>query len=335
MRFITQRLAGATAVLVIASLLVFALLRVLPGDPARLMLGPLASPEAVAAQRRAMGLDLPLLVQYWRYVSGLVKGDWGFAWHSGRPVIVELAARLPATAELAIASFLVAVVMTLCLGVLAVFSRGRAVDMVIRSAALIGLGTPTFWFGLLLLVVFFFYLGLFPAPLGRLSPTTVAPAQVTGLYTIDALLAREWSVFVEAVRHLVLPVTTLSFSIFSYLFRLLRGSLLETLHEEYMTVAAAKGLSNWRVIARHGLPNAVLPFLTSAGLSFGELLAGSVLVETVFLWPGIGRFVTESILAKDYASVQAVILLSAGAYITVNLIVDILYGVLNPRIRTA
>jgi len=335
MRFVSQRLIGSLLVLFIASLISFFLLRVLPGDPARMILGPLASQEAIENQRRVMGLDLPITTQYIRYIKDLFQGDLGFAWHTGRPVITELKAKIPATAELAIASFLFASFATLLLGILVIYFRGGFFDNLIRSIAFLGLGTPIFWFGLLLLVIFFFYLKIFPAPFGRLSPTTIPPTRITGFYTIDSILTGNWKVFQESISYLALPVFTLSFALFAYLFRVLRGSLLEVINEPYMVVAKAKGLNKWKSIVKHALPNSLLPFITLAALSFGELLAGSVLVETVFLWPGVGSFVTQSVLAKDFAAVQAVIILSAIAYVMVNLIVDIMYGVLNPRIRSS
>jgi peptide/nickel transport system permease protein len=203
----------------------------------------------------------------------------------------------------------------------------------VRGVEFFGLGTPPFWFGLVLLIVFFEYLGWLPGPEGRLEPGRPAPPEVTRLYTVDALLAGDLATFWDAVEHLILPSVALALAPFAFLVRLLRASLLEVSREPFIVVVRSKGLGRWPAFSRHALPNAFLPTLTAAGLLLAQLIAGSVLVEKVFNWPGVGALVVDSILRQDFAVVQAFILLGAFAYVVVNLIVDILYGVIDPRVR--
>jgi peptide/nickel transport system permease protein len=330
---IVSRLGSALAAIFGASILAFVFMRVLPGDPARLIAGPLATEEAIEAQRERLGLNDSLPTQYWNYITDFLRGDWGFSFGAGQPVTTQVGNRLPASIELGFYAFVLCFVFAVGLALFVTYRRRPLADGTVRGIAFFGLGTPPFWFGLVLLIVFFEYLGWLPGPEGRLSPGRTPPPEITRLYTIDALLAGELRTFWSAIEHLILPSVALALAPFAFLVRLLRASLLEISREPFIVVVRSKGLGRWAAFSRHALPNAFLPTLTAAGLLLAQLLAGSVLVEKVFDWPGVGALVVDSILRQDFAVVQAFILLGAFAYVVVNLIVDILYGVIDPRVR--
>jgi peptide/nickel transport system permease protein len=333
MPVIVSRLLGSAIAIFGASILAFILLRAIPGDPARLIVGPFATEEAVAAQRAAMGLDEPYYEQYWLYISGFFTGDWGFSYTIGDSVRSQIGNRLPASIELGLAAFFLAFVSAVALALFITYRRRRVTGGVVRGVALVGLGTPPFWIGLLLLLVFFEYLGVLPGPEGQLSSASTPPPERTHFVTLDALLAGQWGTFGDALKHLVLPAIALGLAVFAILIRILRANLLEVSREPFISVARSKGLRRWTAFRRHALPNAFLPTLTVAGLLFAQILAGSILVEAVFEWPGLGALVIDSVLRKDFAIVQTVILLSAFLYVTVNLAVDVLYGVIDPRVH--
>jgi ABC-type dipeptide/oligopeptide/nickel transport system permease component len=330
---IVSRLGSALAAIFGASILAFVFMRVLPGDPARLIAGPLATEEAIEAQRERLGLNDSLPTQYWNYITDVLRGDWGFSFGAGQPVTTQVGNRLPASIELGLYAFVLCFVFAVGLALFVTYRRRPLADGTVRGIAFFGLGTPPFWFGLVLLIVFFEYLGWLPGPEGRLSPGRTPPPEITRLYTIDALLAGELGTFWNAIEHLILPSVAHALAPFAFLVRLLRASLLEVSREPFIVVVRSKGLGRWAAFSRHALPNAFLPTLTAAGLLLAQLLAGSVLVEKVFDWPGVGALVVDSILRQDFAVVQAFILLGAFAYVVVNLIVDILYGVIDPRVR--
>ncbi len=332
---VLTRIVSFGTTIIGASILSFLLLRVLPGDPVRLIAGPLASDAAIEGVRRQLGLDQPLIDQYVNYISDFFRGDWGFSFSSGLPVTDVFASRIPATVELALYAFLFVIVAALSLSLLATYRRGLMMDRVLRTISSFGLGTPPFWLAMVALIIFFEQLNLLPGPSGRLGFATTPPPEVTGLYTLDALIAGQMGVFWEAVRHLILPAVSLGFVPFAFLTRLLRANLLDQSREPFIVVVRSKGVSRWKAHVRHTLPNAFLPTLTASGLVLAELLTGSVLVEKIFNWPGIGAMVVDSILRQDFAVVQAFILLSALLYVTVNLIVDLLYHVIDPRTRLA
>jgi ABC-type dipeptide/oligopeptide/nickel transport system permease component len=333
LRVTLSRLGSSLAAIFGASIIAFVLMRVLPGDPARLIAGPLATEQAIEAQRERLGLNDPIWVQYWNYITDFLRGDWGFSFGAGQSVKTLIGNRLPASIELGLYAFLFALVFAVLLALLITYRRRPVADATVRGVSFFGLGTPPFWFGLMLLVVFFEYLNILPGPVGRLSPGTPPPPDVTGLYTIDALIAGQFGTFWDSVQHLILPAIALGLAPFAYLVRLLRSSLLEVSREPFLVVVRSKGLARWPTFSRHALPNAFLPTLTAAGLLFAQLLAGSVLVEKVFNWPGVGDLVVNSILRQDFAVVQAFILLGAFVYVGVNLVVDVLYGVIDPRVR--
>jgi peptide/nickel transport system permease protein len=240
-----------------------------------------------------------------------------------------------ASIELALSAFVFAVMSALSFALVSVRYRGSWIDGFGRGIALVALGIPVFWLGLLLLLVFSVHAGVTPGPEGQLSASTVPPPSVTGFVTVDALIAGQWSTFADAVWHLILPTIALALAPAAYMFRLLRSSMLETSREPFLIVVRSKGLSRWQATRRHVLPNALLPVVTASGLILAELLTGAVLVETVFAWPGMGALFTDSIVKKDYGVAQVIIVLIALSYVVINAGVDVLYGILDPRIRRA
>ena len=332
-RLIASRLLGMAIAIIGASFLAFVFMRILPGNPARLILGPLVPQSSVNQLAHDMGLDRSIVSQYYLYIRGFVTGSWGFSYSTGLPVRTVIGQRLPATLEVDLYAFLLATTAAFVAAVAATYRRRPSLDRGVRWLSYIGLGTPPFWFGLLLLVTLSSRAGIFPGPDGRLSPTATPPPHVTGLYTIDALLAGQWSTFWDATMHLVLPAVTLAFILFAVLARLLRANLLGVEREHFLLVVKSKGVARWPAFVRHAVPNAILPTMTAAGLLLAELLTGSVLVESVFNWPGVGGLIVSSIQRKDYAVVQAFILLVAIAYVVVNAVVDLLYILVDPRTR--
>ncbi len=333
LNIISARIGSSLAAIFGASIVSFLLLRVLPGDPVRLIVGLLSTEEAEEAVRERLGLDLPMWEQYWRFITDFFTGDWGFSYSAGQPVMEQMASRLPASLELGFYAFLLAFLGAIVLGLYSTYRPQRAVDGAVRGLSIFGLGMPPFWLGLILLIVFFEALDWLPGPGGRLEITTLPPPAVTGFYTFDALIAGQFALFWEAARHLVLPAISLGLAPFGFLVRLLRANLLDTTREPFIVVVRSKGVGLWLTHWRHALPNAFLPTLTASGLLFAQLLGGSVLVEKVFDWPGVGALVVDSILRQDYSVVQAFIMISAVIYVSVNFIVDILYGVVDPRVR--
>jgi peptide/nickel transport system permease protein len=332
-RFVAGKLASSLVTILAASIIAFIVMRVLPGSPVRLIVGALASQAEVNNTQRALGLNQSIPVQYWDFISNFVRGDWGFSYSVGEPVRSLLATRFPASLELGCCAFLLAFGGAIVFAILSLTSAWA--DKFVRSLTFLGLGTPVFWLALILLVIFSQSLHLLPGPEGRLSINVQPPPTITGFYTIDSLVTGRFGALWNAIEHLILPALCLAFTPFSFLVRLLRSNLLDVTREQFMTVARSKGVSRSLVILRHGLPNAFLPTLTASALIFAELLAGSVLVETVFDWPGVGALVVQSLENKDYVVMQTFILLSAILYVIVNLIVDLLYGAIDPRIRLA
>jgi peptide/nickel transport system permease protein len=316
-----------------ASFLAFAFMRVVPGDPARLILGPLVPQSSVDQLSQEMGLDQPIPNQYVIYMRDFVTGDWGYSYGAGVPVREVIGDRLPATLELVLFAFVLGTSAAFVAALAATYRRNRLIDGGVKGLSYFGLGTPPFWLGLILLVLLSERAGLFPGPEGRLAPTATPPSHVTGFYTIDALLAGQWDTFVDALWHLVLPAMVLALLLFAVLVRLLRANLLEVDREHFLLVVKSKGVPRGRAFTRHALPNAVLPTITAAGLLLAELLTGSVLVEKVFNWPGVGGLVVDSIQRQDYAVVETFILLSALAYVLINAIVDLAYLLIDPRTR--
>jgi ABC-type dipeptide/oligopeptide/nickel transport system permease component len=330
----SRRLVGSIGAIFGASIVSFLLMRLLPGNPARIIVGPYASAATLHGETVALGLTKPVYVQYWDFVSDFVQGRWGFSYSIGEPVRTEIGARLPASIELGLFAFLFAFVGAVTCALLSTYRRRRAADALVQGTAFIGLGTPPFWIGLLLLLLLSSTLHILPGPEGRLAAGATPPPDVTGLYTVDAVIAGQWGTFWDAFKHLLLPAFVLGMAPYAFLVRLLRANLLEVSREQFLLVVRSKGVSRWTAFRRHALPNAILPTITAGGLILAQLVSGSVLIEGVFDWPGVGQLVAQAILAKDFAVVQVFILLAASAYVVVNLVVDTLYGVIDPRVRS-
>lgn len=308
----------------------------MPGDPIRANLGQIAQsdPQVVAAFRHHYGLDKPLPIQYLRYLQNLLHGDLGESEQTHDPVRHDLAQFVPATAELAVTAMIIAVVVGVGLGVLAAVRRNRFTDHALRLVSLSGISVPTFWLALLCLYVFFFRLNWAPGG-GRLDPGVLEPPHVTGLYTVDALVAGQWATMWDAARHLILPSLVLALFNVGLLTRYTRSAVLEVIDEEYVQGARAKGLPERTVVLRHVLRAAMTSLVTVIGLAFANIMTGSVLVENIFAWPGIGQYAYHSATALDLPAIMGVSLFVAVVYIAINFIVDLLYGVIDPRIRIA
>jgi peptide/nickel transport system permease protein len=330
-RLILRRLAFLVLVLVGLSLITFLLSHIVPADPARLYAGPRASAATVAQIRHQFGLDLPIWTQYVRYVGGLLHGDFGYSLTSHRPVGADLHDYLPATVELTLGAIVLILVVGIPLGVISAVWQGSIVDHMGRAVSITGVALPAFWLGLMAQLVFFDQLGWFPAG-GRLDPNTAPPPHITGLYSVDSLLSGNVGLFFQSLWYLLLPAAVLGYGSLAVLTRQVRASMLETMAQDYVRTARAKGLRARTVIARHALRNALLPVTTVMGLQVGFLLGGALLVEDVFAWPGIGRYATEATLSLDYNAIMGVTLIAALIYVVVNLLVDMLYMVLDPRI---
>ncbi len=313
------------------SLLTFALSRIVPGDPARLAAGAQATPEMYEQIRREFGLDQPLPVQYWNYLTGMLQGDWGNSILSRRPVAEDLASFWPATFELVLVAMTIAVLVGVPLGVLAAVRADRPVDQASRVVALLGVSVPAFWLAVLLQLFFALRLGWLPVS-GRLPTSVSPPPNLTGLYLFDSAAAGQWDTFGAALRQIILPAVTLSFPALATIMRFTRASLLETLGQDYVRTARAKGAGERRVVVRHALRNALIPTITMIGLSFGWSMGSSVLVETVFDWPGIGLYATKSALTLDFMPIMGIALLYGVVFSLINIVVDLTYGVLDPRI---
>ncbi|PND39074.1 peptide ABC transporter permease [Paucibacter aquatile] len=331
--FLLKRLATLLPTLLGITLVAFGLIRLVPGDPIEIMMGERRLDAATHAELMArMGLDQPLHVQYGQYLAQLARGDLGQSLVSREPVAQEFAALFPATVELALAALLLAVSLGLLLGVTAGLKRGSLLDQGVMGVATVGYSMPVFWWGLILIMFFSVQLGWTPVS-GRIGIEYDVPVR-SGFLLIDSWLSGEEGAFRSACLHLLLPATVLGTSTMAVVARMTRSSMLEVLREDYIRAARAKGLSPARVVLRHGLRNALIPVLTVIGMQTGSLLAGAVLTETIFSWPGIGKWLIDSIARRDYPVVQAGILISALTFIGVNLLVDVLYGVVNPRIRS-
>jgi peptide/nickel transport system permease protein len=334
LRFSLWRIIAGVFLCVGVTFVAFILTLVVPGDPVAASLGDVAGddPEIVAAFRARYGLDRPLPEQYIIYLGNLLQGDLGDSINTRRPVLVDLRQYLPATVELSMAAMTLAMVVGVALGVLAAVFRDGWVDQVVRVVSLAGVSVPTFWLSVVCLYVFFYQLGWSPG-VGRLPPGVPAPPRVTGMFTVDAALAGDWAKMRAALSYLVLPALVLAVYTIGSITRFTRASMLESLGQDYVRSARAKGLPERTVILRHALRPALAAIVTVAGLAFGRMLGGAVLVESVFSWPGLGEYAYRSALALDLRAIMGVSLVIAVVYILVNLVVDLLYAVIDPRIR--
>lgn len=312
--------------------IVFVLSHVIPGDPIAAILGPQAPNELIEDLRQRWGLDRPLHEQFLRFVGRLARGDLGTSLATHRPVLQDLREFFPATIELATAAILVGVISGLFVGIVSAVAHGRWVDHLVRFLSLIGLSMPVFWLGLILLYLFYYRVPLLPGP-GQLDIFMPRPPVVTGLITVDSLLALDFVALRNALAHMVLPAIVLGSHALVGIARITRASMLEVLGLDYVKVARAKGLPERTVVLKHALRNALLPIITVIGIYYGGLLEGAVLTETVFGWPGLGRYATSAILSQDFAGIMGATVLIALVFSMANLTVDLAYGFLNPKIR--
>ena len=331
--YIIKRLLNLLPVILGITLLVFLFLHLIPGDPATVLLGERATPEQVEALREQLGLNQPLPLQYLTFLNNLLHLDFGTSIISGIPIIDEIKTRFPATFELSLAAMIMAIILGIPAGVLAAVYKNRPADNLTMIGSLLGVSMPVYWLGLLLIYLFAITLNWFP-PSGRISIEAGLTFQpITGFYLVDAILKLDINLLKDVLSHLILPALTLGTIPLAILARITRSSLLEVLSQDYIRTARAKGIPEHWVIIRHGLKNALLPVVTIIGLQFGTLLGGAILTETIFSWPGIGSWIYEGILARDYPVVQGGVVVVSIIFVLVNLVVDISYALVDPRIK--
>ncbi len=334
-RFLLRRLALTVPTFLALMFVTFMLIRLVPGDPIEVRRGERGiSPERLAELRHEMGLDQPVWKQFADYAWGLLHGDFGVSIITQNPVLQEFLTLFPATIELSACALLFAIVIGIPAGVIAASRRGGIYDQTLMGLALTGYSMPIFWWGLMLILIMSVMLGLTPVS-GRVDLIKYYYPQVTGFMLVDSLISGQKGAFMDAVRHLILPTIVLGTIPLAIIARMTRSSMLEVLEEDYVRTARAKGLTPFRVIGIHALRNALIPVVTVIGLSVGSLLAGAVLTETIFSWPGVGKWLIESIDRRDYPALQGGIMLISSIVIVVNLLVDLTYGLINPRIRHA
>jgi peptide/nickel transport system permease protein len=333
LRQIGRRLATAIPTLIGVVIVTFLLTRVLPGDTAAYFAGPAATPQAIAQVKAKLGLDQPLPQQFLHYVEGLGRGDLGASLSTGQSVAVDLASRLPASAELTLAGLFLAISIAVPLGIAAAVREGSWIDHTCRILATAGVSLPVFFSGLLFIYVFYFRLGWAPAPLGRLGVFYTAPPTVTGFFLIDSLIMGDFETFRAALAQLVLPAVTLAIFALAPITRMTRAAMLAALSSEFVRTARASGLSPRVVIITYAFRNAMVPVVTTLGMVFSFLLGANVLVEKVFAWPGVGSYAVDALIKSDYAPVQGFVLTMAIVYVALNFMIDLVYGVIDPRVR--
>jgi dipeptide transport system permease protein len=330
---VLKRLLVAVPSLIGVVLVTFLLTRALPGDAAAYFAGPAATEQAIEEIRVKLGLDQPLPVQFVRYVNDLAHGDLGTSLNTGQSVAQEIRTRLPASAELTLLGLLVSMSIAVPLGIFAATRPGSLVDHACRVIATAGVSVPVFFTGLILIYVFYYLLGWAPPPLGRLDIYYSPPPQVSGFYLVDSLIAGNGVLFLESLKQLVLPALTLGIFSLAPIARMTRASMLAVLASDFVRTARASGLSAFTVIVTYAFRNAMLPVVTTLGMVFSFLLGANVLVEKVFAWPGIGSFAVDALIVSDFAPVQGFVLTMAVLYVALNLLIDILYGLIDPRVR--
>jgi len=330
--FIMKRLFLMVIVLFGILVLVFFITKIIPADPVGALLGGNAPPELVDELKHKLGLDKPLIIQFVDYMKGALKGDFGISLKTNRPVIEDIKEYFPATMELAIFAIIIAVGIGIPLGIFSAVKRNSVVDHFSRIFSILGVSMPVFWTGLLLLLLFYYKLDLLPGS-GRLELFIIPPEPKTGLIILDALLEGNWEAFWDGLKHIILPAFVLGYASSASIARMTRASVLDVLRQDYIRTAKAKGLPKRLVIYKHALKNALIPVVTLIGLRFGSLLEGAVLTETIFGWPGLGRYIVNALLVLDYPSVMGGTVFIALIYSLANLVVDITYAVLDPRMR--
>jgi dipeptide transport system permease protein len=332
LRFLLNRIGLLIPTFIGVSIIAFSFIRLLPGDPILLLAGERGmTDERYQAEVEKYGFDKPIWQQYLNYLGDLLQGDFGTSFVTKKPVLTEFLTLFPATLELSIVAIILAVAIGVPAGIFAAVKRGSFFDQSIMSTALVGYSMPIFWWGLLLIIFFSGFLGWTPVS-GRISLVYFFPP-VTGFMLVDSLLSGQNGAFASAASHLILPAIVLGTIPLAVIARQTRSAMLEVLGEDYVRTARAKGLPPRRVVGLHALRNALIPVITVIGLSVGTLLAGAILTETIFSWPGIGKWMVDSIFRRDYEVIQGGLMLIAGIVMIVNLIVDLLYGLINPRIR--
>jgi peptide/nickel transport system permease protein len=330
-KLIFQRLIFLIFILLSVSILVFISVRLIPGDPAQIMLGERASPQALERLREQLGLNQPIYIQYFIYLKNLLKGDLGTSIVTNNKILHEIIRKFPATIELAFASMLISIVIGVTAGILAAVYRNSWIDNIVMIFALTGVSMPIFWLGLILMLVFSSFLGLLPFS-GRIDiAAEIVP--ITNFYLIDTLLQKDINAFFDVVNHLILPAITLSSIPTAIIARMTRASMLNVLNKDYIKTAYAKGLNKYSVIMKHAFRNALMPIVTISGLQLGSLLSGAVLTETIFAWNGLGSYVVNAVLSRDFPVIQGCVLIFSGTFVIVNTLVDISYFLIDPRIR--
>lgn len=330
-KYILRKLLLLIPVLFGVSLATFLVMHLFTTDPAEVILGQHATVDRVAALREELGLNKPIYVQFWDYLTAAVQGDLGHSVITKTSITDELMKRFPATVELALAAIFIASLLGILLGTISAVRQNSILDYGTMVAALLGVSMPIFWLGLMMIIVFSVTLGWLPAS-GRIG-IGLQPETITGLYLLDALLSGDWPAFQDALQHMIMPALALGSYSTAIIARMTRATMLETIRQDYIRTARAKGLAEKVVIVKHALRNALIPVVTVIGLQMGSLLGGAVLTETVFSWPGIGAYVVEGIMTSDYPRVQGAVLLIGTIFVLVNLVVDILYSYLDPRIQ--
>ena len=329
--YILKRIILMLVVMLGVATIVFFITRVIPADPVGAILGGNAPIERVDAMRHQLGLDKPIILQFIDYIKGIVHADFGISLKSNRPVLIDIINYFPATIELAIASMIFAVVVGVILGVYSAIYRNKSIDHFSRIFSILGVSMPVFWLGLLLLFLFYYQLDWFPG--GGRHNLFIFPTHVTGLLLLDSIVTRDWATFWNGLHHIILPAFVLGYASAASIARIMRASMLDILRQDFIRTAKSKGLSKRLIIYRHALKNALIPVVTVIGLSFGSLLSGAVLTETIFSWPGLGRYIVNALLVLDYPAVTGGTLFIAFIYSLANLIVDISYAALDPRMR--
>ena len=334
MQFLIKRIILTIPVLLGVTIIVFSIIHLIPGDPVEFIFsGTGASLEEREAMRHSLGLDLPLPVQYVNYVVQAIHGDFGQSIHFKQPVSQLILERMPATIEFSLTSLLIALIVAFPAGIISSVKRNSIIDYIVMTGATLGISLPTFWVGILLIIFFAVNLSWLPG-YGRIG-YEVHLQRVTGFYLVDSLITGNISAFRDTLAHLILPSLSLGIAMSTFFTRLVRSSMLEELGKDYVRSARAKGLKQWKVVVFHVLPNALIPIITLIGMKVGALLSGAVVAEVIFAWPGIGRLVIQSIYSRDYPVVQGVILFFALIYIIINIVTDVLYAVVDPRIGLA
>ncbi len=329
--FIIKRIFLMVIVMFGVATIVFFITRVIPADPVGAILGGNAPIERVDEMRRQLGLDKPITIQFIDYIKGIVHADFGVSLKSNRPVLKDIINYFPATIELAIASMIFAVLVGVILGIFSAIHRNKSIDHFSRFFSILGVSMPVFWLGLLLLLVFYYHLDWFPG--GGRHNLFIFPSRITGLVLLDSILTRDWTAFWNGLSHIILPAFVLGYASAASIARIMRASMLDILRQDFVRTAKAKGLSKNLVIYRHALKNALIPVVTIIGLSLGSLLSGAVLTETIFSWPGLGRYIVNALLVLDYPAVTGGTLFIAFVYSLANLVVDVSYAALDPRMR--